>query len=177
MGTIAACLLLIIPFVTYYSIFRAQYLILQQKTLHLQILSTRAAILLPIYSTLMFISFITPPSYEPIQVVISIGEGYSLLCLFALIVENFGSPDACISKLESNDRQPFCWCLCYSPSMPVFYASVSWALLHALFTRPILVLAAIVSLQLGLSLVFLVFNVLAALQIVYAFITLVNFCK
>ena len=86
-ATIAAIILVFIPWISFFRIFNAQYCSLKHETVALQILITRSALFPTLYATIMFISFLIPESYDALQIVIAFAEGYSLLCFFALIVQ------------------------------------------------------------------------------------------
>jgi hypothetical protein len=115
-----------------------------------------------------------PSSFGAMQIITAAAEGYSLLCVFALITENFGSPEACVAQLRRNNRNSFCWCFCYSSDMGTFYWTVHRAMLHLVFTRTAIVLAAAVTSYLGFASISVILTSFAFVLIVYGFFSLIS---
>ena len=177
-------LLLFIPIFTYYRILRVSHNSLRASTERIQVLSTRTALFLPVYSIIMWISLVAPNAYLPLEIVIAFAEGYSFYCFFGMVVKNLGGPDGAILSMEVSGRQPYCLCCC--PDTPTkFFNRVRNSLLHVFITRSMFVLASSVCLMIsngngakGLVFVLgLTFAIIALAFLVNGFLSLVVFCK
>lgn len=67
----------IVPFIFYTAIVLQQYEYIEEKTIRLIILSTRAAACLPAYAICIFISFTEPYFYALMEGPITFIEGYN----------------------------------------------------------------------------------------------------
>ncbi len=176
-GIILSTLLVLIPISSYLRVFYLQFHFIKYQTMVLQILSTRAALFPIFYAIIVYLSFNIPQTFLALQVIIAVCEGYSLLCFLTLIVQNFGSPEACIAQLQAINRTAFCWCFCYSSNMTTYFWTVKNALSYLLTYRLVLVLAASVTGYLKLKVISAVCTIFAFFLIAYGFISLITLCK
>ena len=143
---LASVVILIAPLLCYYAILRVSYrMILQQdsSTQRIQILSTRTALFLPIYSIIIWVSLVAPVLYVPLQVPTALAEGYCFTCFFAMVVENLGGPDETVAAMVESGRRPLIQCCC--PATPrLFFQRVQGSLFHFLWTRTVVVLVSVV---------------------------------
>lgn len=91
---IISAILTIITFICYARVVTSQFRYLKEGTKRLQVLACRTALCIPIYAFIIFISLLAPAAYEGLQIPITLFEGYSFYCFFALLVNNLGGPDA-----------------------------------------------------------------------------------
>lgn len=143
---LASGVILLAPLFSYYALLRVSYkMILQQdpSTQRIQILSTRTALFLPIYSVIIWVSLVAPVLYVPLQVPTALAEGYCFTCFFAMVVENLGGPDEAVAVMEESGRQPLVPCCC-PPTPRLFFMRVQGSLFHFLWTRTVVVLVSVV---------------------------------
>jgi hypothetical protein len=174
------CLLfMLVPMVAFVICVWGQYSNVQKKIYRLTVLCVRTALFLPLYAILMFFSVLFPKAYALLILVITIVEGYSFYCFFALITTNLGGPAATIDIMYMSQRKLFC-SPCCPTDMAVFYQRTTWAIFHLFVTRSILaaITAAVVysnnEAGKGAS---MVLNVVSAVILFYGVISLVNLCK
>lgn len=172
-----ATVFFILPCLFYIRVFLLQYGYIKYSTVVLQILATRAALSLPLYSLIMYISFWFPQSFGALQFAVSVIEAYSLICFLAMVVENFASPEACVVQLKRMNRKPFCWCFCFSDDMGVFFASVKAALYRLLSVRLLLVAGGVVASYLEAPRVAALCDLLAFVLMVHGVVSLVCLCE
>jgi hypothetical protein len=130
-------ILLLVPLVVYYHLIQTTYLHLYKATIGIQVLATRTAMFLPAYSLVMWLSLVIPQLYLPLQVVISIFEGYSFFSFFSMAVNNLGGADGTIAVLNSvfeTGKRPLIPCCCPGTGKE-FYERVKGALWKFLAVR------------------------------------------
>jgi hypothetical protein len=138
--------LMLSPFYAYYKLVTKTHENLYRKSLRLSVLSCRTALFLPTYSFIIWLSLIVPWLYFPLEVPISVAEGYSFYAFFALVTTNLGGArKACavLEKLFGDGKRPLCPCCCPSKGT-VFYRRVYNALWHFINTRTVFVLISVV---------------------------------
>ena len=138
---VAATFFLVFPIVAYYFILRVSYKNLHASTARIQVLSTRTAIFLPVYSVIIWLSLVIPVLYVPLQVPTALAEGYCFYCFFAMVVQNLGGPNETIAVMEESGRKPLIACCC-PPTPLLFFKRVQRALFHFLVTRTVVVLVS-----------------------------------
>jgi hypothetical protein len=165
-----------VAYVSYAAIVTSQKSHVLSSTLKLSVLSTRTALFLPIYSTLMWLSLVVPDLYIGVQLPLAMFEAYSFFSFFAMVVTNLGGPQGCVDVMRSLNRQAYCNCCC-----PVeagkFYLRVNNAIFHMLTTRVVVVFITVISNYLGSKVVTIIFSLVSLFLVANAFLSLVNFCK
>lgn len=134
------CLLVLPSFLAVIAIFHFHLQSLNQSLYRLQVLVTRTSLFLPIYSLLIYISYLVPAAYDGIQVPIAMSESYFFLCFFVLIVENLGGPLAAVKIISVASRPIFCPCCCPT-NYGDFYIRVRNNLMGVFITRNLVVIA------------------------------------
>ncbi len=165
------CVLL---WVIYLLVVNKQYRYLKEETLRLQVLSTRCAICLPIYSIVVVLSLIYPNAYYALEVPVAIFEGYSFYCYFALVVANLGGPDESVATMRSIDKEMCCSCCCPADRAAV-YIRTWWNEWHFIFTRTGVVLISTIFYYLNMRAVFIILQVIAFAILVNGVMSVVNF--
>lgn len=140
---LTAIIILLIPIFAYYRILCVSYAKLHPTTLRIQVLSTRTAIFLPVYSIIIWMSLVVPVLYVPLEVPTALAEGYCFFCFFTMVVTNLGGPSETIAVMEETGRQPLCPCCCPTTSLG-FFKRVQTALHHFLWTRSLVVFASVI---------------------------------
>jgi len=143
LGVVGLVIVIIGPLFAYYRILCVSYANLQPSTLRIQLLSTRTAIFLPVYSVIIWVSLVAPILYVPLEVPTALAEGYCFYCFFTMVVTNLGGPSETVAVMEETGRRPLCPCCCPS-TPPRFYKRVQSGLFHMLWTRTAVVLASAV---------------------------------
>jgi len=173
-----------IVWLMYGAIIYYQYRYLSNESIRLQVLSTRSAVCLPMYSTFYYISLIFPHSFDFLEIGITFTEGVVLSTFFALIVVNIGGPTKTVHAMEEINDKLVCTkrcCACCCPeNRAQFYKKSVWRLFHCVCTRTLLTTAsAIASLfHTRISKVLtLLFSATSMVLLMYAVISLVNFCE
>lgn len=100
LGFLFAC----ISFVAYYKIVQEQFTHFKRSTSRIQILSTRTALFLPIYVILMCTALVRPRSFQAVQVLIAVTEGYSFYCFFVLLVSSRRTTLVVLLKFQWSER-------------------------------------------------------------------------
>lgn len=169
----------LVPIVAFALCVYAQYINIQKKTYRLTVLCIRTALFLPLYALLMLLSAIYPQVYVILIVLITIIEGYSFYCFFALITTNLGGPAATVDLMYQSQRKLFCSCCCPSDSA-IFYQKTTWAIFHLFITRSILsALSAVCFYAQNPSgkAAYTILNTISACILFNGVISLVNLCK
>jgi len=173
---------LAIVFLLYGAIIYYQYGYLSNKSMRLQVLSTRSAACLPIYSILLYISLLYPHNYEFLQIGITFTEGVTLSTFFALIVVNIGGPSKTVQAMEERDDKLVCTkrlCACCCPENRfIFYKKSVWRLFHCVCTRTLLTTASAITSLFPSSLaqiLTLLFSAASMVLLIYAVASLINF--
>jgi hypothetical protein len=125
------------PFYAYYKLIVATHANLYRKTLRISVLAARSALFLPVYSTIMWLSLVAPSLYLPLQIPISIAEGYCFFSFFAMITSNLGGSTSVVNILNNlfdNGKRPLFPCCCPETGV-AFYKRVYNALWNFIVTR------------------------------------------
>ena len=150
-------------------------------TLRLSVLSTRTALFLPIYSTIMWLSVLVPDLYLALQIPTALFEGYSFYCFFMMIVYNLGGPQAAIDVMRHLKSTPVCNTICSCNCCPTdpgfFYLRVNSALFHLQTTRCVIVFVSVIFSYLNMKAAAAVLAFLSLFFVANGFLSLVNFCK
>jgi len=134
-----AFIFMIIPIIAYGFILWSQYSKLDSDNQRLTIMSTRTALFLPLYALLMWISLVGPKAFAALTILITMVEGYSFYCFFAMIVTNMGGPAAVVNYMKQNGKGLVCCRGCCPSEHAAFYKKATWALFHFFVTRTILI--------------------------------------
>jgi len=176
-ATAVSTICLFVAYLAFIFVFRKQYGYLKVETLAMQIFTVRAAMFPSIYATIMFVSFLVPSSFSAFQVFITIFEGYSFFLFLSMIVQNFTTVDGTTDQMSKAGRDSFCWCFCYPKNKTNYFWVVYRSLIHLMTTRVILILIATVCDYKNIQKVYLIFTLLAFIQLTYGFVSLVSLCK
>ena len=139
--SISGFVLLMVPFFTYYKLIETTHMGLIRKTLRISVLSCRTAVFLPAYSICMWFSLIIPSLYLPLQILVSVAEGYCFFSFFAMITSNLGGcqkTSYILTDLYRDGKRPLI-AYCCPNNGPSFYHRVYNALWHFLNTRTVFV--------------------------------------
>ncbi len=151
-----------------------QHGFLKNETYRLQVLSTRCALALPIYATIVLFSLLYPHTFFALEVVVSLFEGYSFYCYFAFVVTNLGGPNSAVTTMKENGRQLCCSCCCPEDRAAVYNRTL-WNEWHFIFTRTLVVLIATIFKAFGNEKVFVVLSIIAFAILVNGVMSVVNF--
>jgi hypothetical protein len=138
------------PLYSYWQILCVSHANLKKGSEHIQIISTRTALFLPCYAVIMYISMLVPVLFLPLQVPISIAEGYSFFCFFKMVVTNLSGPTKVIELLDGGFEhrrvkgEPLTCFSCCPQTGSGFYNQVVSALWHFIGTRTIVVMIAVI---------------------------------
>lgn len=167
---------LIIPIIAYGFIVWAQYSRIDSDNQRLTIMSTRTALFLPLYAILMYLSLVGPQAYVALSILITVVEGYSFYCFFAMIVTNMGGPAAVVNYMKNTGKGLVC-CQGCCPSEPAaFYRKATWALFHFFITRVFIVILSAICYYSGKKAgkaLYAIFSVLSAVVLFYGLSCLV----
>lgn len=145
----------------------------------LTILSTRTALFLPLYAVLMYISLCAPVIYVALTIPITMIEGYSFYCFFAMIVINLGGPSATVNYMKQSGKELACACCCPSDQI-TFYKKATWALFHFFVTRTILITLSAICFysdkKVGKAL-YVIFSIASFVLLVYGLLSLLLLCE
>jgi hypothetical protein len=172
-------LFLVVPVIAYIFILWSQYSKCEPETQRLTVMSTRTALFLPLYAGLMYLSLCAPVIYVALTIPITMIEGYSIYCFFAMIVTNLGGPQATVNFMRQSGKDLACSCCCPTDQL-IFYRKATWSLFHLFFTRTILVTLSAICFysdkKVGKAL-YAVFSLVSAVLLFYGVICLVLLCK
>lgn len=172
-------ILLFIAYASYVGILFAQKAYLGTLTLKLSVLSTRTALFLPIYATIMWLSLVVPDIYLALQIPTALFEGYSFYCFFAMIVFNLGGPQGCVDVMRHLKTTPVCNTVCSCNCCPedagFFYLRVNSALFHLQTTRCVIVFISVICSYVGLKAPATVLAFISLFFVANGFLSLVNF--
>jgi hypothetical protein len=73
----------------------------EPRAYRISVLSTRAALALPVYASVMLLALIYPHWFYALKVPVAFFEGYSFYCFFAMIIENLGGPNRAVKVLQA----------------------------------------------------------------------------
>ena len=181
-----AIVVLLFPMLAYWKILRASYANLHVETLRIQVLSTRTAIFLPVYSLIIWLSLVFPVLYVPLEVPTALAEGYTFFCFFSMVVTNLGGSAETVSVIEETGYRPMCPSCCCPATALGFFKRVQSALFHCLVTRTVVVLTSVVCTFIShreqvyhnpAFLASLVLTVLSLVLLVNGFVSLVVFYR
>lgn len=187
--SVLATLMAFGPLLAYYRVLTESFKNARRSTLVPQINSSRTALFLPMYTVAMYFSMVIPALFLPLQVTISIAEGYSFLSFFAMIVDYLGGPNRAVEKLQSKfneGKKPLFPCCCPDTGL-TFYSRTLRALYHFIITRTGFVLIAVIlqmimkyavltqSQHIGVQVMSIIFQLVALGFLVNAFLSLVFF--
>ena len=138
------------PLYSYWRILCVSHANMKKGSEHIQIISTRTALFLPCYAVIMYISMLVPVLFLPLQVPISIAEGYSFFCFFKMVVTNLNGPNKAIDFLDgvfggkrAKGEQITCFSCCPQTGTK-FYNQVVNALWHFIGTHTIIVMISVI---------------------------------
>lgn len=165
--------------IAYVLILLRQHSYLQPANYRLTVLSSRAAVMLPLCSLFIFIAAMHPGSFVVMMLFVTITEGYCLYTFFALITANLGGPNGVVESIEKSEKRLLChFCL---PKEPIrFYRWTNWALFHLIALRGVISMISVLCFYANTKAgrqAYVVYNFLSALVLLFGMICLVNLCK
>ena len=177
----AGAVFFIVAIVVYLLILKLQHGNLSSGSYNLSVISTRLAMVLPLYAFFIFIALVAPASYVVMIIFVTLIEGYSLYCFTYLIVTNLGGPAKAVKLMQEEQNKLCCPCTgCCPTDRERFYIRLKWCMYHMVYTRTILSIIAAVCFYSGSTAGHALYSVLSAVNaviLVWSLITLVNFCK
>ncbi len=157
----------------YFLVIKKQYSYFKEKSYRLQVLSTRAAMSLPVYSIVMMLSLIYPQAFYALKVPVAVFEGYSFYCFFALIIENLGGPNRTVQILSSNGRS-LCCSFCCPADKAAFYVRTVSSEWHFVFTRTAVILLSTIMYYHHQKLAFILLQVVAFFILANGILSILN---
>lgn len=127
---------------------------------------------LPQYAFILFLGVLSPKVFPFYEVAISICEGLSFYGFFAMLVHNFGGPNAIVRRMSSLTKAPMCKC---PTDAAKFYQRVHTGLWTFLCYRTILTLLAAIFHSMGIMALYGVCTGLTVGILIWSFGSLVFF--
>lgn len=172
---------MMVPFLAYLIVVRFQWGYADSTNFRQTILSTRAALFLPGYAFLMWISVIAPPSFYAMTVLINLVEGYSFYTFFSMLLFNMGGSDKSVELLVNSDKNYFLFGCCFPATDKIkFYRRTAWTLFHMLFTRVVLSVIGAIAFYSDThagKVLALIIQVINAVLVVGMIVHVINFCE
>mmetsp|Transcript_18815 Transcript_18815/g.31501 ORF Transcript_18815/g.31501 Transcript_18815/m.31501 type:complete len:353 (-) Transcript_18815:377-1435(-) len=171
---------MLVPMLAYAAVIFLQSNYVQNATFRLTVLSTRAALFLPGYAFLMWLTVLDPNALSGLTVLVNAVEGYSFYSFFGLLVHNLGGPAKTIELMKASGKKyALCSC-CFPPSSDKekFYNRVWWVMFHMMVTRVIFSIFACIGYYSGTGggkVISLIFQILNAVIVFMMVIHIVNF--
>jgi Organic solute transporter Ostalpha len=129
------------PCIVFIGILRHQVNNVDLEVYDLQVLNTRAALLLPLFAIMIAISAAAPSTFVALLVPEAILESVCMYSFLGLVVSNTGSPYGAIKFMQTSDRTEPC-CECQKGAAKACYERVLLAMKQYVFVRPVVVLAS-----------------------------------
>lgn len=172
---------MLVPVLAFLIVVAFQWRYIDATNYRQTILSARAALFLPGYAFLLWISVVAPRSFYAMTVLINLVEGYSFYTFFSLLLFNLGGSDQAVDTLVNSDKPYFLFSCCFPAQDKVkFYRRTAWGLFHMLFTRVILSIIGAIAFYSGSTAgqaLALVIQVINAVLVVAMIVHVLNFCK
>lgn len=150
------------------------------ETEKLSVYVVRLALFLPLYAFLIFIGLNVPHGLVALNIPIAMFEGYSFYCFFALIVTNMGGPASTVQFFKDSGKPLICCNSCCPEDHVQYYKKATWAMVHLIVTRVVVVTLAAISTysgsKAGLA-VGALLNFVGAIILFYCLAHLLLLCK